>query len=185
METKKVIFTEEQRYRPIRVRVVLPVVLGVTFVAYALGISQEYKHNGSFNETLPLILTGVGFLVFTIVIMTVLYRMKLITLIYKDGIYLRYPPLQARERIIPAESIQSFEKREYRPRFEYGGHGYRVRGRALRKRKYGISFTASGNTGIQLVLNDGKKILIGTQRPEAFLHGLNTILGSPKDQEKS
>lgn len=185
METNKVIFKEEQRYRPLRVRLVLPVVLAATFIAYAFGISQEYKNsNGSWDEIYPLILTGGGLLIFVIVVMITLLRMKLITTVHQGGILLRYPPLLARERNIPTAAITSFEKREYKARFEYGGHGYRVRGRLLRKRKFGISFTAFGNVGIQLILNDGQKMLIGTQRPEAFIHALNSIKSEHKESKQ-
>ncbi|MCB2221593.1 MAG: hypothetical protein KQI35_14450 [Bacteroidetes bacterium] len=177
MQTKKVIFKEEQHYRPMRVRLVLPLVMAAIFILYATGILQEYRKAGeSVNSMLPIILIGAALMVLLILVMITLYRMKLITTIVEDGIYLRYPPLLTRERMIPASSIQHYEAREYRPRFEYGGHGYRVRGRLLRKRKYGIAFTASGKSGIQLILHDGRKILIGTQRETAFLHAMDKIV---------
>ncbi len=183
MQTKKIIFREEQRYRPVRVRVVLPIVLGVLFIFYVLGISQQAHHSAETGDpVLPTILVGAALLILVVLVMIILLRMKLITTVYEDGIYLRYPPLLARERHIPAGSIHHYEARQYRPRFEYGGHGYRVRGRLWRKRKYGIAFTATGKTGIQLELKDGTRILIGTQREAAFLHALDKIVQQKENE---
>jgi len=51
--------------------------------------------------------------------------------------------------------------RKYSPIGEYGGWGYRVAGK-----RSGVAYNISGNMGIQIELKNGKKILLGTRKPE-------------------
>lgn len=51
--------------------------------------------------------------------------------------------------------------RQYNPITEYGGWGLRLG--LLGK---GKAFNVSGNKGLQLVYDNGKRFLLGTQRPE-------------------
>lgn len=86
--------------------------------------------------------------------------MKLDTKIDDSRITYCYKPFHIKPRVIYWEDVFEFYLREYKAIMEYGGHGLQ------RKRKYGKSFTVSGNKGLQLILKDGKKILIGTQKPK-------------------
>ncbi|MFA5417193.1 MAG: hypothetical protein WC341_01920 [Bacteroidales bacterium] len=87
------------------------------------------------------------------------------------GISLRFWPYMTKTRIIAPGQISSYEIRTYKPIREYGGWG-------LRKgvKKTGDAYNVHGNIGLQLVLNGGKRILIGTQRPEAMLHAMNKMM---------
>lgn len=69
-------------------------------------------------------------------------------------------------RKIPFERIQTAEVRQYRPIREYGGWGVRYSWR------HGKAYNARGNRGVQLVLNDGEKVLVGSQMPEELLAAL-------------
>jgi len=57
--------------------------------------------------------------------------------------------------------------RKYKPLLEYGGYGIRGFGnnRAL---------NISGNTGLQLVFKDGRKLLIGTKKGHEMIEMLNS-----------
>ncbi|NOR28731.1 MAG: hypothetical protein GQ540_09425, partial [Lutibacter sp.] len=59
--------------------------------------------------------------------------------------------------------------RNYDAIFEYGGWGVKF---SFRKKK-GKSFTTKGDIGLQLELNSGRKILIGTQQKEELQRVLN------------
>lgn len=61
------------------------------------------------------------------------------------------------DRRIAFSEIASAEKRVYRPLVEYGGWGYRIG-------PSGKAYNAHGNEGVQLVLRDGGRVLIGSQR---------------------
>jgi len=88
--------------------------------------------------------------------------MKLETEIDDSKVSIRYKPFHIKPRIFYWEDISKFYIRSFRPVREYGGHGIH------KKIRYGRSFTVSGTKGLQLILKDGKKILIGTQKPKAL-----------------
>jgi len=75
------------------------------------------------------------------------------------GISLRFYPFHRRGRTIAFEEIAQHYPRRYRPIAEYGGWGIRGIGR---DRAYNVS----GDRGVQLELVDGRRILIGSQRPD-------------------
>jgi hypothetical protein len=76
-----------------------------------------------------------------------------------DGLYVRFAPFHRRERRLGWEEIASAEARTYRPLLEYGGWG-------LRGWKANRAFNVSGNRGVQLVLKNGDRLLLGSQRAE-------------------
>lgn len=96
--------------------------------------------------------------------------MRLDTEIREDGIYYRFYPLQRKFRSVEWAMIQRAFVRAYSPIREYGGWGIRLgvfgSGRAMNVR---------GNQGLQLVLKNNKKLLIGTQHPYEVQNTLNTL----------
>jgi hypothetical protein len=42
--------------------------------------------------------------------------------------------------------------------------------------KWGRAYNISGNIGLQLYLNNNKKVLFGTQRQQAILHAMDTVM---------
>ncbi len=86
--------------------------------------------------------------------------MRLETEINEREIRVKYKPFHIKPRIIRWDEVSKFYLRDFKPVREYGGHGIQ------RRLKYGKSFTVSGNKGLQLILKDGKRILIGTQKPK-------------------
>jgi len=85
------------------------------------------------------------------------YKMKLITEVSAEGVYINFSPLS--HQVILFENIKNCRVRTYRPIREYGGWGIRF-GRA------GKAYNVSGSRGVQLQLKNGKGLLIGSQRPE-------------------
>jgi len=84
--------------------------------------------------------------------------LQLITLIDKNGISYKFKPFHRKIRTLPWADISRAYVRKYRPLIEYGGWGIRF-GRS------GKAYNISGNEGIQLVLSNKKKLLIGTHKP--------------------
>ena len=109
-----------------------------------------------------LIMTGVVLLIF---------KTRLITVIKSDGIHIRFKLFLYRERLITPDTIEKYEIRTYSSIKDYGGWGVR-NGR----RGKGIAYNVSGNIGLQLELEHGRKILIGTQRPEAIKRAMNKLM---------
>jgi len=108
--------------------------------------------------------TGVISIVFSICVFAffniLILCMKLEVEINNESINFRFKPFHLNPRIIEIKDIDKIYIREFKPYFEYGGHGIQ------RKFKYGRSYTVSGKIGLQLVLKNDKKILIGSQKPK-------------------
>lgn len=99
---------------------------------------------------------GLGFPAFALVV-------RLVTEVRSGLLSVRLVPFGFKR--IPARDIKSAQAREYSPLREYGGWG-------IRTSSSGRAYNARGTTGVQLVLDDGSRILIGTQKPEELLSAL-------------
>jgi len=85
---------------------------------------------------------------------------RLKTRIDESGIYYRFIPVHLRENKISWDDVAAIHVRKYSPIGEYGGWGMRY------SMRHGRAYNISGSQGIQIVLKNKKKILIGTQKPE-------------------
>lgn len=94
---------------------------------------------------------------------------KLITRIEKDGIYVKFYPFHRKYKYYRWEKIARPYIRTYNPLSEYGGWGIRYRGGK------GMAYNVSGNQGLQLELDDGKKVPIDTANPADFEAVLNKV----------
>ena len=87
-------------------------------------------------------------------------KIKLITKIDEKGIQYQFFPINLNLKCISWETIDTCSIRKYNAITEYGGWGLRF----SLFRKSGRAFTTKGDIGLQLVLKNGKKLLIGTQK---------------------
>lgn len=94
--------------------------------------------------------------------------LKMTTRVSSEGIEIDFSPFPT--RMIPLKSIESYQPRTYRPIREYGGWG--VRGCF----GHGMAYNVSGNRGVQLVLADGKRLLIGSQEPDRLAEAIKTAM---------
>ena len=93
----------------------------------------------------------------------VFYEKQIIlrTWVNEEGVYIKMFPFVFRYKFFPWDSIAKAYIRKYHPLWEYGGWGIRFRRWNFRH----IAFSAFGNSGLQLELTNGKRILIGTRKP--------------------
>lgn len=168
----KLIFKEEQNFSNfwfwVFIIVVFTAFLTPTVVALysELVLDIPYGENPKSTESL-LIISGILLLVYTIAI--VMFKlMKLVISIRKEGVYYRYPPFILKERYFLKSEIERFEIRKYNPVREYSGA------------KPGKAFIVKGKVGLQLYLRDGKKVLFGTQRPEAMRKAMRKLMAGSK-----
>lgn len=80
------------------------------------------------------------------------------TEIHEHGIHYQFKPFHRQPKRVYWDDLEKVYVRRYRPLTEYGGWGYRV----------GVSggaYNVKGNQGIQLQFKNGRKLLIGTQKP--------------------
>jgi len=154
---KKVVYLERQRFRnPVTGGLIL-VILGVwSYTAFR----QFFHHIPMVNKPMSdehLWLTG-G-LIFFMALLLALSRLEL--RVMEDRLLVKFFPFHWRFRVIMFDSLESIAVRSYRPLWEFGGWGLR-----FSLGKGGTAYTLSGKSGLQLVFKNGKKLLIGTRRPE-------------------
>lgn len=150
------IFIEEQKFT----QTWLFIGLTIAFIAVSLPIIKDWNaiSQGNFLE----MLNDLGGIVVMLLVFLLFNFFKLKTRIDEKGIYYQYLPFHFTYRLLPWNSISKCYVRNYDAIFEYGGWGLKF---SFRKSR-GKSFTVKGNTGLQLELLNGKKILIGTQKKE-------------------
>jgi hypothetical protein len=155
------LFVEEQRFlsRPLSLALLIGVLVLAVWAATSSGGLRP-------PEWVPLIV-GVG--------LTLLFHLVQLTVTVRPSeIDIRYRPL--RRRRIPLTAVRSCEARTYRPVREYGGWGVR------RGWKGGWAFNVRGNRGVQLGLEDGSSILVGSQRAEELAAAIQSAAGGSRRQ---
>ena len=90
-------------------------------------------------------------------ILLLLYCLRLKTNIDQQGIHIRFIPF-VWNKLIPWDSVEKAYGRTY-TLMDFGGWGYRISSQ-------GIAYNAQGKYGLQLILKNGKRIMIGTQKPK-------------------
>ena len=90
-----------------------------------------------------------------------LLSIRLDTEVDKDGIKYRYFPFHLTTKAISWDDVSKAYIRKYNPIMEYGGWG--IRWGTYGK---GNAYNVAGNMGLQLVLKNGKKLLLGTQKAD-------------------
>jgi len=151
----KTLFTEKQRFRQKWLIGLILIILGISIWGFVQQIIMEipFGNNPASNITLLLLLLA------PLLIFGFFLSLTLHTRVDQHGISYRFAPIHRKERLIKWESVKQVHVRKYKPIAEYGGWGFR-QGRS------GMALNIAGSMGLQLVLKDGKKILLGTQRPD-------------------
>jgi hypothetical protein len=126
------------------------------YVLMLWALVEQFKVNGDIPATISILFSLIILMLFNCIVIV----MRLDTKIDETGISYRFKPFHSKPREIRWDVIADFYLRDYKPLREFGGYGIQ------RRRGKGRAFTISGNKGLQLVLKDGKKILIGTQKPK-------------------
>lgn len=169
---KKVLFKEEQKFRQwwYIMLVFATTVPVIAFNLYAL-FQQTIKGVQVGDSPAPNAILAIT-VVALIILLWALFAMKLEVWIDEDGIHYRFFPLIRKPRIISKAEIQRYEIRQYNAILDYGGWG--IKGNFFRK--WGKAYNVSGNTGLQLYLTNGKKVLFGTQRSQAISYAMDSIM---------
>jgi hypothetical protein len=114
---------------------------------------------------IPLLITGQAWWMFLfmgvveVLSLSIISSFRLSTTIDASGVHYRVRPFHRKERIIPWSDIDQIYVRRYSALGEYGGWG-------MRYGLNGMMVNTDGNYGIQIIRKNGKKILIGTHKPD-------------------
>jgi len=123
--------------------------------------------NSPMSDTMLIILTF-----FIILLSIVLLSSYLQTYINDEGVYIKYFPFHLKYKFFSWESIESAKVRSYNPLLEFGGWG--IKRSKLRFNNFrlviksSICYTVSGSNGLELILKNGKKVMIGTHSPNTL-----------------
>jgi hypothetical protein len=137
------LFSESQRFISRGLSLgLLVIALGVAVYALTMGELRPARVAGVTAGVL-----GVG----------LFYFLELSVTVYVDRIGIRFTPLFRKS--IALSDVRRCVTRSYRPLLDYGGWG-------IRRGRRGWAYTVSGKWGVDLVLADGRSLLIGSQRAE-------------------
>ena len=171
MKENDVLFVESQKFSQWWLWVMLLALNG--FSAFAL---YQQLYRGISFGTNPM---SDGWLIITSILMFLLslwfFTFRLETKVKKEGIYVRFFPLHLKTRFFSWDHIAKLYVKEYSALKDFGGWGLRIGFFGK-----GIAYNISGNQGLQLELNNGKKVLIGTNKaPEltAVLKDIGVVGG--------
>ncbi len=158
-------FNETQRFRQWWIYLII----AGSLIAWGYGVftSITAVEEEKATEDYILILTSLA----PILLVFMIFALRLVTRVRNDGVYFQFKPLQFKEKHIKPDEINSWEVRKYSPIKEYGGWGIRAGGK-----KHGKAYNISGNMGLQLYLKNGKKLLIGTQKPREMQKAMESML---------
>ena len=151
-------FKENQRFSQWWLWLLLMVVISNLVREFLNGTAEE--KDALFFSALTLTLTSVLFGV-----------MKLETTIDSEGIAVRFFPFQLKKKHFNWDQLECCFIRTYKPVIEYGGWGIRKTFSGK-----GTAYNVKGKVGLQLVFQNGDRLLIVTQKaPElqAFLKNIN------------
>lgn len=148
------IFKERQRFTQTWLIALMVI---SSMVPFFILIKEYVKENSSLS--LSELLTAL----FVILLASgLIFLFRLDTRIDEKGIHYKFFPFHRKTRLIKWSEITSLEVRNYDPITEYGGWGLK----AGWGRKNGDAINVSGTIGLQLILKNNKKLLIGTQRKD-------------------
>jgi hypothetical protein len=162
----KVVFTETQRFNQWWLWLIVAGLNGGLIAAAAIQrFSGRPFGNKPMSDTEFLVVIAVS-----ILISLLFLSFRLETQIREDAVYVRFFPFHRRFQCYTWEELSKIFVRKYSPIAEYGGWGYRIGWPGQ-----GGAYNVSGNQGLQLEFKKGKKLLIGTQQPEAVAAALKKI----------
>lgn len=159
------LFREEQHFR--QPWIWIPI-LAIACVMWYGVIQQVVFHEPFGSKPAPTAILVIFWMVFGIGFPIFFMNLKMVTEVRPTEIYISYLV----KKRIPLGDVEKYYTRIYRPIMEYGGWGIKF---GFGK---GIAYNVSGNRGVQLELNNGKKILIGSQKPEELETAIQMAKGN-------
>jgi hypothetical protein len=130
----------------------LKILTGILLAVFVFNLLYQ---KGKFTDISGVLCTGFILSVLGIIVT----RTKMVTQIRNDGIYVRFPPFQVGFQKFLWKDIRQVYLRRYNAVSEYMGRG-------IKTGPMGKGYTVSGDMGIQIVLRNNYKVLIGTQQSE-------------------
>jgi hypothetical protein len=162
------LFKETQKFSPWVYWLIYVAMLFSVIVVITSLITESIGHNPpDIYELLSLIIFGIGI---PAAVAALFLLLKLETEVRSDGLCVRFFPLHIHFKKFSPEDISRVYTRKYKPLWEYGGWGIRY------SIKSGKAYNTSGNEGVQLIFKSGRKLLIGSQKPQELEKAVKSIM---------
>ena len=168
-EENDLIFREVQAFSS-TLRWLLVALMAVSVVIFSIGLWETITEPETTNTFVPSLLSIIAMAI-PIAVTILFFILKLETEVRTDGLYVRFYPMHLRFRKFTREDLAEHYYRTYKPILEYGGWGIRCSFTGK-----GKAYNVSGNKGVQLVLTNGKKLLIGSQKPDDLAAAIDQML---------
>lgn len=168
-QNDNLLFYEKQKFSSwFCLVLVCSLVVGIAIIVAVLVIQESVDAS--------VIVTAIlGGIVAPIAIVALFILTNLETEVRSDCLRVRLFPFHIHYRKFAIEDLSEYYARTYRPILEYGGWGIRY---SFRKGR-GKAYNMTGNQGVQLVFKNGKRLLIGSQKPDDLAQAINSIMKSP------
>jgi hypothetical protein len=157
----EIFFEEVLQFSKKPVRDFFRFLMGIIFIAVIFNLILQKGRMTDFNLALTILLS-------LLLITNIILASKLIMQIREDGIYVRFPPWQPLASQFFWTDISEVYVRNYDSMKEFFGWGIRIQPRRT-------GYIVAGNTGIEIVLKNGNKVLITTHQPEAVNEVIRTM----------
>jgi len=154
-------FHETQKFRQRWIWAVIIASIVPAILITGFGVWRQVLHGLPFGDR-PSSDAGLIFgfaltLVVGLGVILLIAKSRLDVAVSDDEIFIRFRPFHLNGRHIAMRDVAEARMRVYRPILEYGGWG-------IRMGFNGMAYNVSGNEGVQLVLANGSRVLIGSQR---------------------
>ena len=156
----RVYFTESQRIDQIGIKIFMAI---LTCSILAPFLMVDWGSTSVVYKGIAL----VGVMLTMILVNVMVFVMTFETKITEEGMLYRYPPLIWKWKLASFEDLQEVKLTKYLLWSQFGGPGYK-------RRIFGTGrgIVIKGNQGVQLIFKNGKKLLLGTQKPNEIQIGL-------------
>lgn len=162
MEKKEVVFREVQQFRQIWIwLLIFPLA-----VLFWYGFFHQIVLGIPFGtKPAPDLLLFFFWLLFGTALPAFFYWLRMITEVHSDGLHVRFFPVRFS---VSWPELRQYEACIYNPILDYGGWGIRFGFK-------GKAYNVSGDRGVQLELINGKRVLIGSQKPDALVVAIDSV----------
>ena len=164
MSMKKVLFHERQYFRQAAVWIMLAAIdlVVVASLVYMLTMERDAGDQAALWAIY-------GSLLLSLLMTWMFLRTCLEVKVTTSGIHYRFTLFQREPRLLEPAMVQEWAIRDIRPVMEFGGFG-------IRKSKNVTAYLVSGKKAIVFDLKDGKKLVIGTQKPDSMESALRQLI---------
>lgn len=149
-------------------------VLGIAGLEWYSFVQQILFHIPFGDNPAPDWLVIVLALLFGVGLPLLFIAAQLVTEVRDDAVYVRFVPFHFSWVRIAPESISSAAAGRYNPLLDYGGWG-------IKQGRGGKAYNTSGNQGVQLVLSDGSRLMIGSQHAVELAAAIDELLKQLRD----